>query len=145
MRSLAYACALFALSAALCSAAIPRLFSADPGACSPGDEVTVEGQNLGEENLAKLFLTAGGKDVEVEILEQAGETLRFAVGADTPHGNYNLMVQTAGPTPALMEQPVRVEIGDKDEIAAKQEAERKLEEELLAPVEPAEPAEPTEP
>ncbi len=146
MRSLAYACALFALSVTLCSAAFPRLFSADPGTCSPGDEVVVEGSNLGEENLDKLFLTAGGKDVEVTILEQGADTLRFSVADDTPHGAYNLMVQTAGPTPALMEQPVRLEVADEAAVAAKLDEERKLEEELSAPPEePEEPAAPVEP
>jgi hypothetical protein len=142
MRSLAYACALSALSVTLCSAAFPRLFSVDPGACSPGDEVVVEGQNLDEESLAKLFLTAGGKDVEVTILEQGADTLRFSVSDDTPHGNYNLMVQTAGPTPALMEQPVRLEVADEETVAAKREERRKLEQEYAAPPEPSEPDSP---
>ena len=129
-------------TAALLSAAFPRLFSADPDACAPGDEVTVEGQNLGADTVAKLFLNAGGDDVEVEIVSQEAETLKFKAPADIEHGNYVLVVQTAGPSPALMEQPVRVEIGDAAEIAAKREEQRKLEEELAAPPEPEEPAEP---
>ncbi len=144
MRRIGRITVLLSLGAVLAFGAFPRLVAVDPAACAPGAEVAVEGQNLGKENVAKLFLTAGGKDIELEVLEQSGDAIRFRVPDDTAHGQYNLMVQTAGPTPALMEQPVRLEIADAERLAEKAEEDKRVAEELAQPTEPEEPQAPAE-
>ncbi len=124
---------LFALGAAIASA-VPRLVSIEPDLAKPGDEVTTQGQDVGQSTVVKLFLTAGGKDIEVEMKEQTDDSIRFQVPADIELGAYNLMIQTGGAAPALMEQPVVCTVESAEGI----EKRRKEEEELLkAPPEPA--------
>ena len=128
---------VLAATATLAFAAYPRLVSVEPAAAQPGDEVTANGHSLEAANVTKLFLTAGGKDIEVEMAEQTAETIRFTIPADTPLGSYNLMVQTGGPQPALMEQPVRLEVADEATLSAKAAEAKRRQEELAQPVEPA--------
>ena len=137
MRRALFLLTLTVLTAGLAFGAFPRLFSVDPGGCAPGGEATAAGQNLTGDSVAKLFLTAGGNDVELEVIEQSADSIKFRVPDGTAHGHYNLMVQTAGDAPALMEQPVQLEVADAETLAAKAEEEKRLEEELSAPVEPA--------
>lgn len=137
---------LLAAAASIAWAAFPRLVSVEPAAAKPGDEVTVSGQSLEAANVAKLFLTAGGNDVEVEIAEQTAESIRFTIPADTAMGVYNLMVQTGGAAPQLIEQPVRLEVADEAALTAKKAEAERLEQELAQPAEPAPaPAEPPTP
>ena len=123
---------LGALSAALVSAAVPRLMSVEPEAVEPGDQVTTNGSNVDSANVTKLFLTAGGKDIQVKIDEQTADSIKFTVPADVELGRYNLMVQTGGATPALMEQPVICEVDSAEGI----EKRAKELEEFLADPEP---------
>ena len=134
------ACALFIACAALAWAAFPRLTSVDPMFCWPGGEAATEGQNLDAANVAKLFLTAGGKDIELKIKEQTAESIRFVVPADADLGAYTLMIQTAGPTPTLMEQPVQLEVLDEAAAKARIEEERQKWERLSEAPPPPEPA-----
>jgi hypothetical protein len=86
-------------------------------------------------------LTAGGTDHEVAIVEQSADSIRFTIPPGAPLGAYNLMVQTGGDQPSLVEQPVRLEVVDQagltalaDEAKRQQEA---LEEQAEAAPEPA--------
>lgn len=126
-----------ACSAVLLFGAFPRLVGVDPAGCAPGGEAAAQGQNLDAENVTKLFLTAGGNDIELEIVEQSADSITFKVPDGTAHGAYNLMVQTGGPTPALMEQPIQLEVADEATLAKKEEERKKRLEELSKPVEPA--------
>lgn len=123
--------------AAVAFAAYPRLTSVEPSAAKPGDAVTANGESLEAENVTKLFLTAAGKDIELEISAQTAEAIKFTIPADIALGTYNLMVQTGGPTPALMEQPVRLEVADEATLSAKAAEAKKRQEEMAKPVEPA--------
>ena len=94
---------IFALSAL---AQGPRLESLEPPNGRSGDELVVKGANLGEAYVSKLYLTIGTSDLEVEVREQTADTIRFAIPADAKPGRYNLTVETAGPTPTIMVQPI---------------------------------------
>ena len=94
--------ALLAASAAVAFAAFPRMISVEPEAAKPGDQVVVSGQNLEAENVVKLFLTAGGSDHEVAIVEQDADSIRFTIPTGAPLGSYHLMVQTGGAQPSLV-------------------------------------------
>ena len=109
---------MFFLAVALASAAAPRLSSVEPNAGKPGDELLISGQNLDSSNVTKLFLTAGGKDHEVKIKEQTSDSIRFTIPEKVEVGSYNLMIQTGGATPTLMEQPVRCTV-ENEEMARK--------------------------
>ena len=111
------AAALVAFSAALVWAAFPRMVSVEPGAIEPGQEAVANGTDIGSDMVTKLFLTAGGKDIPLEMAEQNADSIRFTVPAETDLGTYKLMIQTAGPTPALMEQPVQLRVLDAAGVA----------------------------
>ncbi len=98
---------LIALSVSLVALAqTPRLQTVEPPNGKPGDELVVSGENLDAQHVAKLFLTIGEQDSEVEVKEQTAEAIRFTIPANTKPGRYNLTVQTTGPSPTLMIQPV---------------------------------------
>jgi hypothetical protein len=125
---------LFIVSAALAFAAFPRVTSVEPDMAKPGDEATAMGSSLGE--VVKLFLTAAGKDTEVEIKAQTAEEIRFVLPADLPHGSYKLTIQTGGVNAAILEQPTRIEVADAAEIERRKK-------ELEEPPPPAEEPAPT--
>ena len=90
--------------------ALPRVSAADPGTGKVGDVITVTGENLGKESVAKLFLTDGEKlDIVVEITEQTATTIKFKIPAKAT-GRMKLMVQTAEPDPRQMVMPTRVTV-----------------------------------
>ncbi len=122
--------ALLAASAAVAFAAFPRMISVEPAAAKPGDHVVVSGQNLEAENVVKLFLTAGGSDHEVAIVEQGADSIRFTIPSSAPLGSYNLMVQTGGEQPSLVEQPVRLEVADEAGLTALADEAKRQQEEL---------------
>jgi len=134
--------AVFFLTTTLAYAAAPRLTSVEPSAGKPGDELVVSGQNLDSSNVTNLFLTAGSKDYEVKINDQTSDSIRFAIPEKVEFGSYSLMIQTGGPTPTLLEQPVRCTVESEEmarERAEEEAAFQKLEEE--APTEEEEQAE----
>ena len=121
-----------AMTALLASAAIPRLLSIEPEAVKPGGQATASGSNVDSVTVLKLFLTAGGKDIEVKIDEQSADSITFTVPDSVVLGRYNLLIQTGGNTPALMEQPVVCEVDSAEGL----EKRKKELEDLLADPEP---------
>lgn len=116
--------ALLSVAVALCSAAVPRLTSVEPGAATPGDEIVASGVNLDSKTVTKLFLTAGGKDIQVKMQDQTAETIRFVVPKEAEIGTYyNLMLQTGGAAPALLEQPLGCHIDDAEGVKRRAEEE----------------------
>ena len=96
---------LFALVAVTAWAQSPRVLSVEPDTGKQGDELVVSGQNLDKGHVADLFLTAGGKDAKVKMVEQSAESIRFSVPKVRP-GRYKLMILTRGSEPTYLEQPV---------------------------------------
>ena len=136
MKRVAIWFALAGFTAVLSFAAFPRITSAEPPAATPGAQVVAKGESLGSATVVKLFLTAGGKDVEVKVAEQTDESISFTVPEDIAHGSYSLMVLTGGSAPAYMEQPVRLEVADAETLAAEAKEREELAKELSQPVEP---------
>ena len=95
-------------------AAVPRVTSVEPGFGKNGEELLVNGQNLDSANVTNLFLTAAGEDHEVEIKEQTADTIRFVIPADLALGRYNLTVQTGGPSPSILVQPISCSVVDEE-------------------------------
>ena len=48
---------------------MPRMSTVDPGNGKAGDVITVAGENLQKEHVAKVFLTDGKNDIPVEVVE----------------------------------------------------------------------------
>jgi hypothetical protein len=91
----------------------PRFTSVDPTVGMPGTEITVTGEHIGKAVVAELYFTDGQNDIKTPILTQTDTTITCKIPAGAKEGvRYRLMVLTKGKEPRLIEQPVRVEIGE---------------------------------
>ncbi len=62
--------------------AMPRMTTADPAAGKVGDVITVSGENLQKEQVAKVYLTDGKTDLQVDVTEQAATAIKFKIPAN---------------------------------------------------------------
>ena len=91
---------------------MPRMSAVDPGNGKAGDVITVAGEHLQKEHVAKVFLTDGKNDIPVEITEQSAISIKFKIPAKVPTGRLALMVLTTGKDAKYLEQPVKVQIDE---------------------------------
>jgi hypothetical protein len=104
-------CLLVAASfGAYAQSAMPRMVSVEPGNGKVGTELVVTGENLTKDLVAKLYLTDGSNDVQVDITEQTATSIKFKIPAKAKPGRLALMILTAGKDAKLIEQPVKVTI-----------------------------------
>ncbi len=89
--------------------AMPRMTSVDPQSGKAGDVITVTGENLQKDTVAKVYLTDDKHDVVCAVTEQTGTTIKFTIPAKAT-GRLALMVLTTGKDAKLIEQPVKVQI-----------------------------------
>ena len=111
--SFAVALMVAASFAAYAQPAMPRMASAEPMNGKVGDAIVVTGENLTKESVAKVYLTDGSNDLQVDITEQTATTVKFKIPAAAKPGRLALMVLTAGKDPKLIEQPVKVTVDEK--------------------------------
>ncbi len=89
----------------------PRITAVEPASGKVGDVVTITGENLQKDNVAKVFLTDGTKDTPCDtITEQTATSIKFKIPAAAKPGRLALMFLTAGKNPQLMEQPFKITI-----------------------------------
>ena len=91
--------------------AMPRMTSVDPMSGKKGDVIVITGENLQKELVAKVYLTDGKTDTQVEVTEQMATSIKFKIPAKAT-GRLTLMVLTTGKDGKLIEQPVKVTIDD---------------------------------
>ena len=116
-------------------AAAPRLTSVKPSGGHAGDMLVVSGQNLGPDSVTRLFLTDGTNDHRVKMEEQKAESILFAVPDKVKPGYYRLMVQTAGKTPTLLEQPISCQVlAEDEELIEEEETELEIVEQEAEPL-----------
>ncbi len=96
--------------AAYAQQTMPRMTTVEPANGKVGDIITVAGENLEKTNVAKVFLTDGQKDMQVEITEQAASAIKFKIPAKCETGRFALMLLTTGKEPKLIEQPVKLTV-----------------------------------
>ena len=101
--------AVAAVLIAYAQQAMPRMSTAEPPNGKVGDVITVAGENLQKDTVAKVYLTDGKNDTEVQIVEQNATAIKFKIPAKV-NGRLALMILTAGKDAKLMEQPVKVQI-----------------------------------
>ncbi len=104
---------LAASFAAYAQAGNPRMTTAEPDSGKKGDVITVTGENLDKDHVAKVYLTDGGdgkNDVEVQITEQTETTIKFKIPAKAIAGRMALLILTNAKPQQLIEQPVKVTI-----------------------------------
>src|SRR5437762_5767686 len=104
--------ALLMLSATIAFAqqAMPRMTTVEPPNGKAGDELTVAGENLTKAVVAKLYLTDGKNDTEVQVIEQTATSIKFKLPASAKAGRFSLMILTTGKEPKYIEQPVRITV-----------------------------------
>jgi hypothetical protein len=61
-----------------------------------GDVISIYGENLQKELIAKVLLTDGENDFPVEVTEQTSRTVKFKIPDKVPPGRLALMVLTTG-------------------------------------------------
>ncbi len=105
----AAAAALLVAGAIAFAQASPRMTTVTPDTGKVGDSLTVEGENLEKEQVAKLYLTDGKNDFEVTMESQTAKAIKFRVTKNVKPGRWSLMILTVK-EPKLIEQPVRVTI-----------------------------------
>jgi hypothetical protein len=106
---------LAASFAAYAQSGNPRMTSVDPDSGKRGDVITVTGENLGKDHVAKVFLTDGGdgkNDVEVQVTEQTDTTIKFKIPAKSIGGRLAILILTNAKPQQYIEQPVKVTIDD---------------------------------
>jgi len=91
---------------------MPRMSTVDPEHGKAGDVITVAGENLQKEQVAKVFLTDGKNDIPVDVVQQSATSIKFRIPAKVPAGRLALMVLTTGKDPKYMEQPVKIQIDE---------------------------------
>lgn len=101
---------LAASLAAYAQQPMPRMTTVDPGNGKIGDVITVAGENLQKEQVAKLYLTDGKNDLLVQIAEQAATAIKFKIPEKVSPGRFSLMILTTGKEPKLIEQPVKLTV-----------------------------------
>ena len=94
----------------LAQGAVPSMKSVDPMTAKVGEELTVSGENLDKANVAEVYLTDGKNDYKATITQQAAETIKLKVPANTKPGRLALMILTRGKDQKYIEQPVKVTI-----------------------------------
>jgi hypothetical protein len=94
---------------ALAQQSMPRMTSVEPGNGKSGDVIVVAGENLTKDAVAKVYLTDGKSDIEVQVTEQTAASLKFKIPAKAK-GRMALMIETSGKDAKLIEQPVKLTI-----------------------------------
>ncbi len=83
--------------------------SVEPANGKVGDVVAITGENLQKDVIAKVYLTDGNNDVQVEVItEQTATSIKFKIPDKAKPGRVALMFLTAGKAGQLMEQPVKM-------------------------------------
>jgi hypothetical protein len=100
---------LAACLAAFAQQSMPRMTSVEPGAGKAGDVIVVAGENLTKAAVAKVYLTDGKNDIEVQVTEQSATTLKFKIPARAK-GRLALMIETSGKDAKQIEQPVKLTV-----------------------------------
>src|SRR5512132_3509641 len=88
--------------------AMPSMRSVEPASGRPGDVLAIEGENLGNDRVAGLYLTDGKTDIKAPIIQQTATSIKFRIPADAKPGRLALMVLTTENPPRLIEEPVKI-------------------------------------
>lgn len=90
--------------------AAPQMESISAKTAKPGDIVSVAGVGLSSHKVDQVFLTDHKFDMRVKVLEQSDQSIKFRVPPFAKPGRVQLLVQTTGDNPKLLEQPFYIVI-----------------------------------
>jgi len=100
----------------------PQVRTIEPRNPKPGDIVSVTGIFLESAKVDDAFLTDHRFDLKVKLIEQTPTTLKFRIPPFIRAGRHQLLLQTTGDTPKLLEQPVFVVVDPDDVVMAARKA-----------------------
>ncbi len=89
---------------------MPVMSSVDPASGKVGDVLVIQGLNLGQDNVAAVYLTDGKADIKVVVVAQTSTSIRFKIPLEAKPGRFALMVLTTGKEPKLIEEPVKITV-----------------------------------
>jgi hypothetical protein len=89
---------------------VPLISTVDPGTARAGATLVAHGTSLDKSALASLYMIQGDNTIEVKIVDQTEEAIKFVVADSVKAGRYNLMVLTKGAVPQYVEEPVLIVI-----------------------------------
>jgi hypothetical protein len=93
--------------------AMPRMTTVDPMNGKAGDVIAITGENLQRDAVAKVYLTDGKNDIQVEVTEQTPTSIKIKIPTKVQPGTrLTIMVLTAGKDAKLIEQPVKLQIDE---------------------------------
>ena len=72
---------------------VPMIRTVDPVKAKPGATVVVEGEALAASKVVQMYLTRGGKDVRVEILNQTSTQIKFKAPTEMTPARYSVTVR----------------------------------------------------
>ena len=123
-RLLASAIACFVIGLGVASAEVPQALTMEPRNAKPGTVVSVSGNYLDKTRVTDAFLTDHRFDLKVKVLEQTSTSIKFRVPPFVKPGRHQLLLQTAGDTPLLLEQPVFLSVELEDLAQAPKESDK---------------------
>jgi hypothetical protein len=91
-------------------APMPMMRSVQPDTGKIGDVLVVEGENLGPETVAALYLTDGTVDIKAQIVDQTAGSISFRIPIGAKPGRLGLMVLTTEKPRRLIEEPVKITV-----------------------------------
>ena len=89
---------------------MPLISSVEPASGKVGDVLSIQGANLGQDNVAALYLTDGNTDLKVVMIEQTSTSIKFRIPSEAKPGRFAPVVLTKGKNPRLIEQPVKMTV-----------------------------------
>jgi hypothetical protein len=124
--------ALFAVGAAESGeqSLYPRVTGCEPRYVQAGEVAVAVGENLGKRIVETVYLTSGPDDLEVQVVSQKDNEIRFKIPAEVKAQKYTLMILTGGQDPKFVEQPVKVFVETDEERKARQEHEAEMAKEM---------------
>jgi hypothetical protein len=123
-RMAQFALIQFVVAIGVASAEVPQALTIEPRNAKPGTVVSVTGNYLDKARVTDAFLTDHRFDLKVKVLEQTSTSLKFRVPPFVKPGRHQLLLQTAGETPILLEQPVYLSIELDDLAQGPKESEK---------------------
>jgi hypothetical protein len=89
---------------------MPSMRSVEPAFGKAGDVLAIQGENLGTDRVAGLYMTDGTTDIKTTIIEQTANLIRFRIPPEAKPGRLALMVLTRDDPPRLIEEPVKITV-----------------------------------
>jgi hypothetical protein len=77
-----------------------KIISVDPASAKAGDMVSPAGEDIGQSAVDALYLTNGATDLEVQIVEQTDQLLKFKVPAGIKPGRSGALAAEIGSSDA---------------------------------------------